>query len=273
VPELPEVETIARCLRRRLIGLRVEKIEVLFAPAVRDLDRMFLKTFEGERIDRIARRGKLIRLDFSGGRSLLVHLKMTGQLLFCPGVAARDKHTHFVISFEESSRELRFRDVRKFGFIRALLTSNVRAAEELSRLGPEPLALEFDVFRGLFRGRSGRIKPRLLDQSILAGIGNIYADEILFEARIHPQSEISSLTPRAWKRLWRAVPAVLRRAIRCRGTSVRDYRDGDGAEGGFQNRLRVYGREGLPCLRCASRIRRLRVSGRSSHFCPRCQRH
>lgn len=214
----------------------------------------------------------MILLDCSGGLSFVFHLKMTGQLVFCPAGDPRDKHTHLSIAFKDSPSELRFRDIRKFGFVLAVPTSTAGSTPELIGLGPEPLTLGFESFRRAFVGRAGRIKARLLDQAILAGIGNIYADEILFEAGIHPEADISRLGSDSWRGLWSGVRAVLRRAIRYRGTTLRDYRDGDGERGGFQTRLRVYGREGLACPRCRAAIRRIRVSGRSSYFCPRCQR-
>jgi formamidopyrimidine-DNA glycosylase len=197
---------------------------------------------------------------------------MTGQLIFCDRRTRADKHTHFVLDFKVVPRELRFRDMRKFGFIRVLRTSNAEGSRELSILGPEPLGLDRDVFRERFRGRRGTLKNLLLDQRVIAGIGNIYADEILFEARIHPRMEVSRLGPERLERLRAAVSKVLDEAIAFKGTTVRDFRDGFGLEGLFQNRLQVYGREGEPCRRCGSRLRSIRLSGRSTHFCPRCQR-
>jgi formamidopyrimidine-DNA glycosylase len=223
-------------------------------------------------IVRVERRGKMIILDLTGGLSLVFHLKMTGQLLFCPAGEPRDKHTHLSITFRGTPYELRFRDLRKFGFVLAVASSEAAASPELQGLGPEPLTLGYESFRAAFAGRKGMIKARLLDQRIVAGIGNIYADEILFEARVHPESEVSRLGAGSWKALWSAILSVLRRAILHRGTTLRDYRDGDGEPGGFQNFLRVYDREGLACRRCGTAIRRRRVAGRSSYFCPRCQR-
>jgi formamidopyrimidine-DNA glycosylase len=272
VPELPEVETIVRCLRPRLTGLEVRQVRVFFPPIIRRPGPAGLRPLAGRRVLGVRRRGKMIVIRLSGGMSLLFHLKMTGQLFFGAAGAPRDKHTRLAIAFRDSPDELLFRDVRKFGFALAVPTAAAGSAPELSRLGSEPLSLGFQDFRRAFAGRRGMIKARLLDQGIVAGIGNIYADEILFEAGIHPETDVSRLTAAAWRKLWAAVRAVLRRAIRHRGTTLRDYRDGDGEPGGFQARLRVYGREGLACPRCGAPVRRLRVAGRSSHFCPRCQR-
>lgn len=272
MPELPEVETIVRCLRPRLAGREIRKVRVLFRPIVRRGGAAGLRSLEGRTVLDIGRRGKMIVLRLSGGKSLVFHLKMTGRLFFCAAGAPRDNHTHLVFDFRDARDELRFRDVRKFGFALPVATSRMAAAPEFRRLGPEPLTLGLEDFRRSFAGRRGMIKARLLDQEIIAGIGNIYADEALFEAGIHPETDVARLRREAWPRLWSAVRAVLRRALRHRGTTISDYRDGDGEPGGFQSRLRVYGRQGEPCPRCGATIRRLRVAGRSSHFCPRCQR-
>lgn len=215
----------------------------------------------------------MTQLDLSGGLTLLFHLKMTGQLLFCRKTEPYDKHTHFIISFRKPRRELRFRDIRKFGFVLLLKTSEAECSTELQSLGPEPLEIGWPAFLKLLQGRRGRIKPLLLNQNLIAGIGNIYADEILFEAGFHPGSDVERFQQIDLVKLWKAMRLILARAIRSRGTSIRDYRDGDGREGSFQDCLCVYGRESLPCPRCGGKIKRLRIAGRSSHFCPRCQRH
>lgn len=272
MPELPEVETVVRCLRPHICGLQVESFRLLYPPIVREPGHPPLEKLIGRRVDGLRRRGKMVLADFSGGVSLIVHLKMTGQLIFAGCEVLPDKHTHFIIRFRKSSRDLRFRDVRKFGFIRAVPTAEAESARELSLLGPEPLELGRDAFLERLRGRRGRLKSLLLNQRVLAGIGNIYADEILFEAGLHPEADVSRLSRRRLKRLWAAVPKVLGEAIAHKGTTVRDFRNGLGDQGLFQNRLQVYGREGERCPRCGRRLRRTRLSGRSSHFCPGCQR-
>ncbi len=272
MPELPEVETIVRCLRSHLCGLVVESVRLLHPPVVRGPGRPQLEEFVGRRVEGLRRRGKMILMDFSGGWTLIVHLKMTGQLVFAGRALLPDKHTHFILRFGRSTRDLRFRDVRKFGFIRAVPTVEALNTRELRLLGPEPLELDREAFLERLRGRRGRLKSLLLNQNVLAGIGNIYADEILFEAGLHPRTDVSRLGRRRLERLWAAVPKVLRRAIAFKGTTVRDFRDGLGEQGLFQNQLQVYGREGEKCPRCGRRLRRIRLSGRSSHFCPGCQR-
>jgi formamidopyrimidine-DNA glycosylase len=272
MPELPEVETIVRCLRRHLVGLRVESVRLIFPPIVRNGKKSDLQRLAGQRIIGVRRRGKMILLDFSGGLTTIIHLKMTGQLLVCPRSLPQDKHMHLAITFQARDEELRFRDVRKFGFILPVKTPEAEKTQELSSLGPEPLELNWPAFLERLGGRRERLKSLLLNQKVLAGVGNIYADEILFEAGLDPRTEVTRLGRRRQERLWSAVQAVLREAIAFKGTTVRDYRDGEGLEGLFQNRLRVYGREGEPCVRCDAVIKRIRVSGRGTHFCPRCQR-
>jgi formamidopyrimidine-DNA glycosylase len=271
MPELPEVETVVRCLRRKLVGLEVRSVRLIFPPIVRNAGKSYPRKFVGRRIIGLRRRGKMILLDFSGGLTMIFHLKMTGQLLFCPSSWSRDKHTHLVVAFRPGQGELRFRDVRKFGFMRAVRTAGAARASEIRDLGPEPLTLDLTSFLDLLRDRRGRLKSLLLNQKIIAGIGNIYADEILFESGLDPRMEVSHLTGRRLEKLWSSVHAVLSEAIAFKGTTIRDFRDGEGLEGLFQNRLQVYGREGEPCPRCGAPIKRIRISGRSSHFCSRCQ--
>lgn len=272
MPELPEVETIVRCLRRHLIDLEVESVRVAFRPIVRNRKASFLNGLVGQRIVGLRRRGKMILVDFSGGLTVIVHLKMTGQLLVCSTAAPGDKHTHFALTFRASDQELRYRDVRKFGFILGVRTSEADRTPEVCDLGPEPLKLDLPSFLDRVEGRRGRLKSLLLNQRVIAGVGNIYADEILFESGLNPRAEASRLGRHRLERLWSAVHRVLSEAIAFKGTTVRDYRDGEGLEGLFQNRLKVYGREGESCPRCGTVIKRIRVSGRSTYFCPRCQR-
>lgn len=271
MPELPEVETIVRNLSPKLIGLKIESFRVLFPPVLRNGDVSDIRKLRGKKILDIHRRGKMILINCEDNLSLLFHLKMTGKLLFCPQKTPFDKHTHFVLSFKGQEKELRFRDVRKFGFIFFIQTPEVFSSEKLRDLGPEPLEIDYPFFAGLFKGRKARIKNLLLNQKFIAGIGNIYADEILFRAKIHPLTEASLLSEEDKKRLWKAMRKVLRDAIEKRGSSIRDYTDAEGKQGNFQNYHQVYGRRALPCRICGEKIERLRLGGRSSFFCPSCQ--
>jgi formamidopyrimidine-DNA glycosylase len=227
----------------------------------------------GRRVVRVRRRGKLLLIACEGGRTLVFHLKMTGQFLFAAEGAPRDKHVRLAVRFEDGRDELRFRDVRKFGFLLCLEGEPERASAELAGLGPEPLEIGLPDFQGLLAARRGRIKSLLLDQARIAGIGNIYADETLFRARVHPETPASSLKTAAVERLYLAMRKILASAIEAGGSTLDDegYRDAEGHPGDFQFAHQVYGREGEPCPLCGTPIQMKRIGGRSSHFCPRCQ--
>jgi formamidopyrimidine-DNA glycosylase len=272
VPELPEVETIVAGLRPKLTGLVIQDIRVSL-PSLLRKDRTFrLQKIRGRRIEAVRRRGKLILVECQDRIFMIFHLKMTGRLFWTSHRTPADRHTHLIVSFRGRADELRFRDVRKFGFLRCLEASDPLECQELCDLGPEPVDLDLDSFVHLFRGRKGRLKSLLLNQTFLAGIGNIYADEILFEAELHPLTPAASLTRKQKEKLWTAMRHVLRRAIAAGGSSIRDFRNAEGAEGLFQQEHRVYGRASLPCPRCGTKIRSLKIGGRTSSFCPRCQR-
>ncbi|HPW17100.1 MAG TPA: bifunctional DNA-formamidopyrimidine glycosylase/DNA-(apurinic or apyrimidinic site) lyase [Candidatus Aminicenantes bacterium] len=274
MPELPEVETIARSLAPRVAGRRIAGVELLYRPLLRRGGRKGLEALRGRRVVRVRRRGKMLLVECEGGRTLVFHLKMTGQFLFAAEGSPRDKHIRLVVRFEDGRDELRFRDVRKFGFLLCLEGEPERACAELAALGPEPLEVGLPGFAAIIKARKGRVKSLLLDQRRIAGVGNIYADETLFGARVHPETPASSLGPEAVERLFRAMRRILAAAVEAGGSTLADsgYRDADGNAGGFQFDHKVYGRAGEPCLVCGTPIRMKRVGGRSSHFCPRCQR-
>jgi len=272
MPELPEVETVVRSLIPHITGLKVSGAELRFEKTLRRPVAYSFSELAGRRILGIRRRGKMIVIALEGGPALVFHLKMTGQLMVVPPAEPRDKHVHFILSFVAGDRELRFRDVRKFGFVRCLEAGCVAEAPEMAELGPEPLDIGRREFAALFAGRRGRMKSLLLDQRRIAGIGNIYADEILFAAGVHPRTSAARLKSEDFDRVWTEMRRILKRAIAAKGTSISDYRDADGNEGGFQIRLKVYGLAGEPCPRCKTPIRRLVVGGRGTHICPKCQR-
>ena len=274
MPELPEVETIARGLRaslpgRRILNVRLGKTDFIEDPAVIERD------VPGMRISAIRRHGKFLLLDLqspagsTGNSSLLIHLGMTGRLVVCDPNAPVPPHTHVFFTLDDG-RELRYTDVRRFGRMRILKTDVLQ--DRLGSLGLDPLEISETDFISLLKARHAQIKALLLDQHVLRGIGNIYADESLWRARIHPRRLGASLKPEELRRLYRAVRDVLHEAIEARGSSIADYVDSEGNLGGFQRRHRVYQREGKKCFRCGAPIRRAIVAGRSSHFCPRCQR-
>jgi formamidopyrimidine-DNA glycosylase len=273
MPELPEVETIARSLAPRLRGRAIAGIDLVYRPLLRTGGRRELEALRGRRILGVRRRGKMLLVECEGARTLVFHLKMTGQFLFAAEAAPRDKHVRLVMRFEDGRDEVRFRDVRKFGFLLCLEGEPERACGELACLGPEPLDVGLTEFRAIVGARRGRIKSLLLDQTRIAGVGNIYADETLFDARIHPETPASSLRPEAVERLYRSLRKILAAAIEAGGSTLADagYSDADGNAGDFQFDHKVYDRTGEPCLVCGTPIRMKRIGGRSSHFCPVCQ--
>jgi formamidopyrimidine-DNA glycosylase len=273
MPELPEVETIARSLEPRVKGRAIAGIDLLYRPLLRTGGRKALEDLRGRPVLRVRRRGKMLLVECEGGRTLVFHLKMTGQFLFAAEGAPRDKHVRLVVRFEDGRDEVRFRDVRKFGFLLCLEGEPERACGELACLGPEPLEVGLPEFRAILRGRHGRLKSLILNQTRIAGVGNIYADETLFEARLHPETPASSLKADAVERLYLSMRKILAAAIAAGGSTLSDegYRDAGGNAGGFQFAHKVYGRTGEPCLACGTPIVRTVVGGRSTHFCPRCQ--
>jgi len=272
MPELPEVETIARTLAPAVVGRRIAGIELIHRPLLRTGSREDLAALTGRRVIGVRRRGKMLLISCEDGRSLVFHLKMTGQFLVAAASDPRDTHTRLIVRFDDGKTELRFRDVRKFGFLLCVEGEPESACRELGGLGPEPLDIGFPEFASILKAHRGRIKSLLLDQRRIAGIGNIYADEMLFEARIHPEKPASSLRADAVERLYKAMQNVLSLAIAGKGSTLRDYRDAEGNEGTFQGSHKVYGRTGEPCLSCGTPVRMTRIGGRSSHFCPSCQR-
>jgi formamidopyrimidine-DNA glycosylase len=222
------------------------------------------------RIESVARRGKMIIINLSGGHSLLIHLGMTGRLLILPASADVEKHTHVLFELGPDE-QLRYVDVRRFGMVRSMETGLVEPFLQSKKLGPEPMTIEATEFRDLLSTRRAAIKGLLLSQSLVAGIGNIYADEILHRAGIHPLREASDLSSSEGKALHRAMVEVLNEAIEKKGSTVSDYVDARGKSGSFQNHHQVYRRTGLPCFTCGSQIRRKVVAGRSTHYCTVCQ--
>ncbi len=273
MPELPEVETVARGLRevlpgRRIVSVRLGKTDFIDDPALLEHD------LPGSTIARIRRLGKFLLLDLEPKGtppeegSLLIHLGMTGKITVSPPEAPVPLHTHVFLGLDDG-RELRYNDVRRFG--RMALLANAAHESVLGDLGLEPLEATEEEFRARIQSRSAHIKALLLDQRVLRGIGNIYADESLWRAKIHPRKLGAKLPQDELRRLHRAVRDILLEAIRLRGSSVSDYVDSAGQMGEYQLRHRVYQREGKKCFRCGTVIRRIIVAGRSSHFCPRCQ--
>jgi formamidopyrimidine-DNA glycosylase len=273
MPELPEVETVVRGLRevlpgRRILNVRLGKTDFIDDPGALEMQ------LPGSRIVAVRRHGKFILVELesaNGSRhesSLLIHLGMTGQIVTCPPEVPVLPHTHVFFALDDG-RELRYTDIRRFG--RMAMLANTAQESVLGKLGLDPLEATQEEFRTRFRSRRAYIKALLLDQSVLRGMGNIYTDESLWRARIHPRRLGANLNEEETHRLYGVVRRVLKEAIRLGGSSISDYVDAQGQPGEFQIRHRAYGREGKKCSRCGTSIRRIIVAGRSSYFCPRCQ--
>jgi formamidopyrimidine-DNA glycosylase len=272
VPELPEVETVVRELRPLLVGRRIQAVRVSRRPLRRRWSAGWGPRLTGRRVGAVERRGKWIRIVLDEDLHLVIHLGMTGQLTVVPAGQAVKPHTHLIFALDDGGH-LRFRDVRRFGS--ATLFDERHRVEQFFRergLGPEPFDLASDTWHNRLSATRRASKAVLLDQRVVAGVGNIYADEALFEARLHPARPANDLKPAEADRLRRAVLTVLQRAIGKRGSSIRDYVGGSGRRGEYQDEFLVYGRTGQPCRRCRQPVQRIRLAGRSTHFCPRCQK-
>ncbi len=287
MPELPEVETIARGLQKRVAGDVIESVWLGSKPqTMKSPPAEIARTLEHTRIAQVRRMGKHIvfelerndvarallpaksrkRVPVLGSNSQwIVHLGMTGRLVVCAPDEEVAKHTHAIVKLA-SGRELRFVDPRRFGRL------SVASSGDFEAGGVEPLEVDKKKFFALFRGRNTPIKSALLNQKLLRGVGNIYADEALFRAGIRPRHRVSTIPRAQLEKLYVSVRRVLKEAIAAGGSSVSDYVDSDGEEGFFQLQHRVYGREGEACLVCKTPVKRVVIVGRSSHYCPKCQK-
>jgi formamidopyrimidine-DNA glycosylase len=267
MPELPEVETVARALRPKLLGAVVRSVSVLESSIVRHGPKGLGSKLRGRKLQAVRRHGKRLTFDFGQDLGLNVHLGMTGNLLLMHPGSPREKHTHLVFRFQGGLPELRFVDPRRFGGVWLGEPSSGRFS---AGLGPDALAVGLREFRSIF-SRNRQAKALLMDQGTLAGMGNIYCDEALFRAGVHPLTPGAALTRDQVGLLHRNMKKILKHAIAAGGSTIRDYRDSDGSDGSFQLQHFVYGREGEPCLRCRTVILRTQVASRSTHLCPVCQ--
>ena len=271
MPELPEVETVVRDLAPLLVGRTIHTARASRKKLRRPWRVEWSRAVIGGRIEAVRRRGKWILIDLAGGPVLRIHLGMTGQFTVAAKNESERDHLHLVFGLDNAT-ELRFRDPRRFGAAEWFADRGVVEASMNSELGPEPFGIDAIDFRRALRGTSRNLKAILLDQSVVAGVGNIYADEALFQARLYPGRRGNSLSPKECDRLRAAIEMVLARAIESRGSTIRDYVGGSGLRGGFQNEFAVYGRTGETCETCATPVKCIRLAGRASHFCPVCQR-
>lgn len=272
MPELPEVETIRRQLEHEVIAQRITSIVVHRQDILRgDSSHLHAQTLTGVR-----RFGKLLVLDFGNGISACIHLKMTGRLTLLSALATIPTHTHVEFHLEsgQALRRLVFSDIRRFGYIHILPSDQVEGLRFITTLGREPLKnFSFQDFQTLVQHSARGIKTLLLDQTKIAGIGNIYACEALWKAKIHPLKTCSTLTSLEQRNLFSAIEEVLQEGISRGGASDNTYRDLLGEKGTYQQFFKVYGRKGEPCFRCQSLVERIVVAGRGTWFCPTCQRH
>ncbi|MGE5654532.1 MAG: bifunctional DNA-formamidopyrimidine glycosylase/DNA-(apurinic or apyrimidinic site) lyase [Bacillota bacterium] len=274
MPELPEVETVRRSLLGKIEDQSIFQVDVLHPKVVEPLSaEQFGAMVQHKRISCLRRRGKYLLVDLRPQGLLLIHLRMTGRLALVDPDLPRPKHTHVVLHLS-SGKELRFIDPRRFGQVRYLADEESVDAGGFAQLGVEPLSDEFttDYLYSVTRRRRVAIKGLLLNQAVVAGLGNIYVDEALFEASIDPECVAGELTREQIERLVTAIRHVIAEGIANRGSSFRDYVDAQGERGSYQELWRVYAREGEPCTRCGTTIIRKRVAGRSSHVCPNCQK-
>lgn len=290
MPELPEVQTIVNDLNKKVVGRRIINVWFDWPKALQGFrGATFAKSIKGKKVLSVKRRAKNILIYLDGDLLLLIHLKMTGHLLVGkwkvagerviplePKEAVSDPYNQYIhlIFYLDNGKMIGFSDLRKFG--KAVLGEKERIENlpELKKLGPEPLdkKFRFSDFGKLIKLEKRRIKQVLMDQEVIAGIGNIYSDDILWAAKIHPFKSANKLTGKELGELWKATRSVLLKGLKLRGASISDYRDTAGKRGGYDKARLVYQREGEPCYRCKTKIKRVKLGGRSAHYCPKCQK-
>lgn len=275
MPELPEVETVRKGLERLVLGKTIDSVTVLW-PRIIELPEvpLFQAFLSGQEIIGVQRRGKFLILKLTDF-DLVSHLRMEGKYEYFPSAktAIQDKHTHVIFQMQDGS-QLQYRDVRKFGRMALVPKNQSSEYKGIKQLGPEPLSHDFDkiAFQEALKKKTMAIKPLLLNQKIVVGLGNIYVDEALWLASIHPERLASSLTERETSLLYESIIAVLGQAVEAGGTTIRTYANALGEAGTFQVSLQVYGQTGQPCARCKTPIQKIKVAQRGTHFCPTCQK-
>ncbi len=271
MPELPEVETIKRQLNLLAAGKKIKGVEVSLPKIVKTPLAEFKKAVTGAKIKEFNRRAKILIIELNNGWSMLVHLKLSGQLIFD---GQKSKHTHITFYFIDR-HHLIFNDMRQFGYVKLVKIGDLEEFLKKEKFGPEPFDKNFTLARLsaiLDKKPHAKIKQFLLDQKNLAGIGNIYSDEILFASRVNPLRKIKDLKPSEIKAVYKNIKKILSEAIKAKGTSADLYLDAYGREGDFLPKLKVYGRQGQKCVKCKGEIKRIKIGGRSAHFCPFCQK-
>jgi formamidopyrimidine-DNA glycosylase len=273
MPELPEVETVRRTLEKLVLGKTIENVTVNWPKMIKNPVELvqFIDALKGQTIQSISRRGKFL-IFYSDDFALVSHLRMEGRYAVFPKDEPMDKHTHVIFHFIDGS-ELRYRDVRKFGTMHLFKKGTEFTTPPLVELGPEPFAAEFtaDYLMEKLKKTNRKVKPALLDQNVVVGLGNIYVDEALFRSRIHPETIASTLQPEQLSRLHQEIVNTLSEAVEKGGSTVRSYVNSQGEIGMFQLELFVYGRKGEECKNCGQLLEKTVVGGRGTHFCPQCQ--
>lgn len=267
MPELPEVETIKRELEKALLGKKITKVSVINPKVIKEpSSEKFKKELEGQTIKNILRKAKLLILELSNGRSLVVHLKMTGQLVY-PGKEGKEARVVFALS---DGKNLDFNDRRLFAELRVVDDWN--KLKFIQGLGPEPFDISADKFSALLKTKKTKIKPLLMDQTFISGVGNLYANEALFRAGINPARPANSLSDKEKKLLFEELKATLKEAIQHKGSSIDQYVQLSGKPGDYVKYHKVYDREDEPCLKCKTPVKRISLGGRGTYFCPHCQK-
>lgn len=273
MPELPEVETVRRGLTQLVEGSTIKTVDVLYAKMINLPPDDFKEALRGKRIEKIDRRGKYLFIRLRGHLTIVSHLRMEGKYDVEPEGSPIDKHTHIIFHLTDG-RQLRYNDTRKFGRMNLVDTGTEMQVAGLKTIGPEPTEKDLTVeyMKRIFAKSRKVIKPFLLDQSNIAGLGNIYADEVLWLSKINPKQPVNTISLAKIKVLRKNIIDELARAIAGHGTTVHSYSTAYGEAGQFQNHLNVYGREGEPCPRCGTKIVKIKLAQRGTHFCPKCQR-
>ena len=272
MPEMPEVETVRRTLLPLIKGKTIKKVTLWYPKIIASDPQEFEQQLVNKKIETIDRYAKYLLIRLSGNLTVVSHLRMEGKYRLVKENTKKDKHDHVQFVFTDGSA-LRYNDVRKFGRMQLVKTGTEKEVTGISKLGPEPNSPNFTIAaftRGLARKKKS-IKNTLLDQSVVAGLGNIYVDEVLWETKIHPLSMANALPKTKIKQLHDNINSLIELAIEERGTTVHTYLDANGKTGGFQEMLKVYGHKGEPCVRCDTPLEKIKVSGRGTTFCPYCQ--
>ncbi len=272
MPELPEVETIARGLNNHLVNKQITAVDIRYSKIVNGDEESFRRLICGLRIKRIYRYGKYLFLVLSTEVVVSIHLRMSGQLFLNGYETIPDKHTHLDFYFQNYNKKLSYRDIRKFGRLEIISKGDISRYIRTKKLGPDALEIDHGALSTALKSSKRALKALLLDQSLLAGLGNIYVDEALFLAGILPFSSGNKLTARQIEKLFNAISEVLQQAIKNRGTTLSDFIDVHGKQGSNQFSLMVYGRAGKPCPKCRQPIIKTKVNGRGTHYCAFCQR-